>query len=136
MADVHRRCEAGRDLVHELQLLASSDATWMAVYKCPWCGAVWAQEHPFAEYHGGGSPCFYRINSSDAIAWLRDAVPIAPAIRATDEDKKFLELLGPEVGPERCTQPDCLRKRVALSVLCRRHHFESIRGHAPPDGES
>jgi hypothetical protein len=117
MADIRDRCEAGRDLVHELQLIVADNETWMAVFECPLCGAFWAQEHPFAEYHGGGQPCFYRIDSSDPVAWLHNAVPTTPAIRAADEDKKFFDLIGHEVGPEPCSQPDCFRRDVALSVL-------------------
>jgi hypothetical protein len=35
--------------------------------------------------------------------------------------------LDPEVGPETCRRTGCARLRVNMSVLCRRHHFESIQ---------
>jgi hypothetical protein len=35
--------------------------------------------------------------------------------------------LGPEIGPERCTDPSCTRLRIASSVKCRRHHYEMLK---------
>ncbi len=34
----------------------------------------------------------------------------------------------PEVGPAICRAADCSRSCVAVSVFCRRHHFEAING--------
>jgi hypothetical protein len=38
----------------------------------------------------------------------------------------------PELGPDRCRHPDCMRLHVALSVFCRKHHFEAINQHPYP----
>ncbi len=43
------------------------------------------------------------------------------------EDQEFLRGLGKERGPEVCRRDGCQRKHIALSVLCRKHHFEMVR---------
>lgn len=44
------------------------------------------------------------------------------------EETRFWNSLGDEVGSETCVRKDCSEKRIRLSVLCRRHHFEMVRG--------
>ena len=39
----------------------------------------------------------------------------------------FYESLGEERADVPCRNPDCRRGAIALSVFCRRHHFESIQ---------
>lgn len=41
-------------------------------------------------------------------------------------DLAFWQALGPEVGPNSCATPGCARKSIALSVMCRLHHFEMV----------
>ena len=41
-------------------------------------------------------------------------------------DRKFFEALGPERPEVPCRSPGCERGAVALSVMCRRHHFEQV----------
>lgn len=48
-------------------------------------------------------------------------------------EREFLDLLGPEAGPEPCRQEGCSRLRIAHSVYCRRHHYESTSGKAFPE---
>ncbi|HLQ25351.1 MAG TPA: SMI1/KNR4 family protein [Acidiferrobacterales bacterium] len=58
--------------------------------------------------------------------------PTAEFYRLTDKD--FWDRLGPEQGPEPCRSPGCNRKRIELSVMCRRHHYEMMRGRECPFG--
>lgn len=46
--------------------------------------------------------------------------------------KLFFESLGEEIGPELCRQNGCERKRIALSVMCRAHHYEMVFKHPCP----
>ena len=56
-----------------------------------------------------------------------------PTVRAQlAADRAFYDLLGPERDDEPCRRPSCRRGAIAQSVLCRAHHFESIRGRPCP----
>jgi hypothetical protein len=46
--------------------------------------------------------------------------------------RDFWDALGEEIGPEICTSVDCQRKRIALSLKCRKHHYEMVRSHSCP----
>lgn len=48
------------------------------------------------------------------------------------QDREFYDLLGPERVEEPCKHPGCARGAVALSALCRVHHFEAIKKRACP----
>lgn len=61
--------------------------------------------------------------------WL--AIPdIDEETLQAQEDKAFWASLGEEAGPERCRRSGCTRNRIGLSVLCRLHHFEAVKGRA------
>jgi len=47
-------------------------------------------------------------------------------------DRTFYDSLGPERADVPCKEPACTRGSVAYSVLCRPHHFESIKRKASP----
>lgn len=47
-------------------------------------------------------------------------------------DRKFYDSLGPERADVPCREPACTRGAVAYSVLCRPHHFESIKRKVSP----
>lgn len=47
-------------------------------------------------------------------------------------DRDFCDKLGPEDSTRRCRRQGCVRGAVSLSVLCRRHHFETICGRPYP----
>ena len=46
--------------------------------------------------------------------------------------RDFWEMLGDESGSEVCTTSGCSRFRIALSVKCRKHHYEMVRSHSCP----
>ncbi len=48
------------------------------------------------------------------------------------QDQFFLSVLGEEIGPDICRSLGCTHKRVAHSVLCRQHHYESIQNKPYP----
>lgn len=48
------------------------------------------------------------------------------------EDSNFWSQLGAEDGPEKCRSPGCDRLHISFSTLCRRHHYENVRGRACP----
>ena len=47
-----------------------------------------------------------------------------------DRAQSFWQLLGPDIGPERCRSEGCDRLRIKNSVLCRAHHYERVQ-HEP-----
>ena len=47
-------------------------------------------------------------------------------------DQDFWKRLGNEEGPEQCRAPGCGRLHISLSTLCRRHHYENVKGRACP----
>ena len=59
---------------------------------------------------------------------------VAPDLQ--EEDRDQLNVLGAEIGPEPCKRPSCGRLRIAMSVFCRRHHFEQIWGRPPSCGDT
>ena len=50
------------------------------------------------------------------------------------DDQEFLQSLGEERMDTPCRREGCDRGAVSHSVLCARHHFESIRGRPPFGG--
>src|SRR5215831_2665914 len=48
---------------------------------------------------------------------------ILPKQQQDAEDFAFFQSLGNEVGEALCSFKDCSNKTIALSVMCRRHHF-------------
>jgi hypothetical protein len=48
------------------------------------------------------------------------------------EDRHFYDSLGFEDGLFPCRRDNCGRRSISHSVLCRAHHFESIRGRPCP----
>ena len=87
-----------------------------------------------------------RLNELEREPWQPGArPPMPPEERAARErclaeaqlasDRKFYDALGPERAMIPCRDPGCTRGTVALSVFCRRHHFESVwRRTCPFDG--
>ena len=49
------------------------------------------------------------------------------ANKVADHDA-FWRVLGDEVGPQKCREPDCPRLKITQSLFCKRHHFRMIRG--------
>jgi hypothetical protein len=54
-----------------------------------------------------------------------DPPPADEVLRRLDRD--FCDKLGNEDPTRQCRREGCIRGAVKLGVLCRRHHFESIR---------
>ena len=132
-ADIEARCGASCELAPFLVELAVDPRSWMSVHKCRECGSLWAREYPFSEQHGGGPPCYYAIRTDDPNTWLSENAGITYGIRERNEDLAFIESLGDEIGPDTCRRPDCEHKRIKLSVFCRSHHFQMIKGRPCPE---
>jgi len=47
-------------------------------------------------------------------------------------DQKFYDLLGPERTAHKCKATGCEHGAIEHSLLCRRHHFENIKGRPCP----
>ena len=87
-------------------------------------------------FQGYGDPSQLSRLLGIFLTWAK-TVPDWLAIPDLDEaaiqsvkDKEFWALLGEEGGPELCRAEGCLNKRIALSVFCRRHHFETVKKRA------
>lgn len=59
-----------------------------------------------------------------------DPLPAAESLRHFD--RQFCDKLGPEDSSRQCRHEGCHRGTIDVSVFCRRHHFESIRGRPYP----
>jgi len=74
------------------------------------------------------------LNSIRSEAWQPGLCPPEMAERFRKEaeesrrqlDRQFYLSLGAESKAELCTEANCKRGRVSLSVSCRVHHFESV----------
>jgi hypothetical protein len=70
-------------------------------------------------------------------AWLPELnaedPPTGDEARLRD-DQAFLQSLGQERAEVPCRREGCHRGAVSHSVLCARHHFESLRGRPPFEG--
>ncbi len=64
--------------------------------------------------------------------WLLPPPPPTPEEQQRTDDEQFWLSLGEEVGSDTCTTAGCSRKRIPLSVKCRTHHFEMVKGRPPP----
>jgi len=69
----------------------------------------------------------------DAFLPQIDAPDLPPAhIAIRNIDRTFYESLGPENLSKKCKRDGCNRGTISLSVLCRVHHFESVKGKPCP----
>jgi len=129
MEDIKKRCALYEEIDDALELIESED--WKSVFKCKTCGNFWAREFPFGEQHGGGTPCFYLLEKIVPKDWIKGDNKITYEIRQKFEDKEFFDEL-PDETDESCDKEDCTRNRIKNSVLCKQHHYESIKGKVCP----
>jgi hypothetical protein len=64
--------------------------------------------------------------------WLQPPPTPSTEEQQRCQDEEFWTSLGEELGPEICTNAGCTRRRIALSVKCRAHHFEMITRRPAP----
>jgi hypothetical protein len=130
-ADVLARCgESTVDLRRTLEPVRALPNEWASLFRCRECGNLWCQEYPFSEHHGGGAPCIYRVESLDADHWAHSHRSLTPQLREQHGDAEVFGALHADSGPERCQYSGCSRLRMDYGVLCRRHHFEMVKGRA------
>ena len=132
--DVLSRCNAADEIGMFLASVQLDPAQWLGLYKCRHCGTLWAEERPFSEQHGGGPPCYYAMSSQDAEAWLETGERVAALLRARNDDKELLDVIGPEQGPEQCRAKKCTRLTANRSVYCPVHHFQMVKNREPYHG--
>jgi hypothetical protein len=130
--DIVKRSESSSAIRQLLTEIASDKTHWISVLKCKECGSYWAEEYPFSEYHGGGAPCYYQIETTAPEIWLKTNSGITHQIRQQHEDDIFIGSLGEEVGPEKCKTKGCNNLRIYLSSMCRKHHFEMVQKRSYP----
>jgi hypothetical protein len=80
-----------------------------------------------------------RLADLEQHGWLPgDGKPLDPSREARfaaaqlHGDQLFYDALGAERTDTPCRRAGCTRGAVSFSVLCRPHHFESVRGRASP----
>lgn len=128
VAEIIERCKANTEISRTLERLEWNHEKWMGLYSCKCCGKLWLSEYPFSEDHGGGQICYYRVDSDHATVWRRNPRPFLNAILNDERDQTFFKSLGPGTGPELCNEPGCVKRKIALSVKCRHHHFQMVVG--------
>ena len=60
------------------------------------------------------------------------AEPVVQIIVREDEDRRFFDGLGEEMGPRRCLYSGCTRLRILDNQFCRRHLFETVHDRPCP----
>jgi len=98
-----------RDIVHELALPEFAVGTALASFDR-------------GEYPDG--------LSADVV--MRAADPPCPEDPKQKADRAFYNKLGQEDSTRRCQKTGCNRGAIRFGVLCKRHHFEMIRGRECP----
>ena len=126
-SDLLERCGVYDDISPYLSSVSIDTERWFEILVCNDCNQYWAKEYPFGEYHGGGTPCLYQVTIEDKTNYFKKLRPKLNDIRQKHEDKKFLESLGEEVGPELCRSPGCTNKHIKNSSMCKQHHFLMIK---------
>ena len=97
-----------------------------------------------AKFRGFGDPgrleqilgIFIAWAKSQNEDWLKLPEPLSDKKRQQLEDEQFFNLLDEEIGPELCRHEGCRHKRIQYSVMCRRHHFEMVKGRSVPERAS
>ena len=97
----------------------------------------WVEEKKF---HSFGDPgrleeifrIFVTWAKSQNEDWLKPPPPLSEEELQKLEDQIFWDSLGEEKGPGTCKHAGCDRKRIPLSVMCRRHHFEMVKKRSIP----
>ena len=125
-SEIESRLPSADAIRATLESLAWNPQTWMRTYRCRVCGRSWAGEYPFSEHHGGGPELLYRIEVVNPLVWLETARSFSAGVRGAEEDRRFFESLGPELGPENCREPGCTHRRINPGLFCRCHHFEMV----------
>ena len=80
-----------------------------------------------------------RLDEIEACPWLPGVGPLLTAAEKAElvelqrtGERAFYDSLGEERKDAPCRRAGCTRGSVAHSVLCRPHHFESVRGRRSP----
>jgi hypothetical protein len=88
-ADAVRYAEA------HLQLISSSDVTWISDYVCPATGVRWQMSYPSSGLHSGGPPLLERLVPEDRLASEERAV-IAKVIHKEDRRPIYVYRSAPQ----------------------------------------
>jgi hypothetical protein len=78
-----------------LQLIGSSDVTWISDYVCPATGVQWRTSYPQSELHGGGPPLLRRVPSDDRLA-SEERVVISKVIHEQDRRPIYVYRSAPQ----------------------------------------
>lgn len=76
---------------------------------------------------------FYKLLDKFRAEESEEKFRLAEAQQHLATDKDWWDHLGKaELGIENCAQTGCDRKRIRLSVMCRRHHYEMVKQYQCP----
>ena len=78
--------------------------------RCLVCRSTWVEEIVFEDEDGMN--CLYAISTEGPARWLAMAEPVVQIIVREDEDRRFFDGLGEEMGPRRCLYSGCTRLRI------------------------
>jgi hypothetical protein len=130
VVDVRRRCTAYPKLSRSLYTIASDPEKRLSVARCLVCRSMWAEEIVFEDEDDMN--CLYAISTEGPARWLEIAEPVVQIIVREDEDRRFFDNLGEEMGPRRCLFSGCTRLRLLEGQFCRRHLFETVHDRPCP----
>jgi hypothetical protein len=76
---------------------------------------------------------FYKLLDKFRAEESEEKFQLAEAQQHIASDKYWWDRLGQTaLGVENCAQTGCDRKRIRLSVMCRRHHYEMVKQYPCP----
>ncbi len=105
-------------------VLATNDAQHEALVQCRKCGKLYQQgEH---QEGMGVHTYMFEVPEIEPAVWRENPFPDLFLLVV---DRDFYQALGPEDASTACRRADCTRPKVALSICCRRHHFEQVKGY-------
>ena len=126
VVDVRRRCTAHPKISQSLYTIASDPEKRLSVARCLVCRSTWAEEIVFDD--DDDMNCLYAISTEGPSRWLETAAPGIQIIVREDEDRRYFDNLGEEMGPRRCLYSGCTRLRLLETQFYRRHTFETVHG--------
>ena len=129
--DISKRIKESRSLRKSLELVSSHTDAEHKLYRCQSCGQMWQGSRA---WNWGNDEYLFKVPIIEVADWLEN-VFVQP-----DELLIYVAVVGEywhrnrfDLSEKICRAQSCSRNAIANSVLCLRHHMESLqRAHMLP----
>src|SRR5262252_1150503 len=122
---INRRIKESPGLRKRLQIVAENKELSLHLFVCPECGQSWQSGH---EWNFANQEYLFKVPLTSIEDWneLPYQQPAAMMIFSVSV-QTFLDNVKPEPSQDLCRSKDCPEKAIKGSVLCTRHHVESLQ---------